>query len=80
MWTSEQLNGFEQKCECSKLTAQEMSKDDKFQMWAISSYRRKLLFSVLARVFSGSSFRLFPSIAAQSRGGSSKYSGSNLLS
>ena len=57
-----------------------MSKDGKFQMWDLSSYMRKLLFSLLAPVFTGSSFRLFASIAAQSRAGSCKYSGSNQLS
>lgn len=81
MWTSKQLNWFEQKYKCRKLTAQEMSKDGKFQMWDISSYMRRLLLcSVLVPVFPGSSFRLFASIAAQSRGGSCKYSGSNQLS
>jgi len=62
------------------LTAQEVSKYDKFQRWDVSSYIRKLLLcSLLAPVFTGSSFRLFGSIAAQSSGGSYKYSGSNPL-
>lgn len=56
-----------------------MSKGGKFQVRGIDSYMRNFLLSMLAPAFTGSSFRLFASIAAQSRGGSYKYSGRNQL-
>lgn len=56
-----------------------MSKGGKFQVRGINSYMRNFLLSMLAPAFTGSSFRLFASIAAQSRGGSYKYSGRNQL-